>query len=173
MKLTKYINENYQVLLLLFKKITHNHQSSQDLLNDCLLSFLEKGDVYCNKVLEDGKVNEYLAKMGKTQYNSKTSPFYFRYRNPNQTKELDENSEIEEVVEKKVDVEELAKDIKIYITGLNIYERTVAERHFGGGISQRELSRHYNINRIHIHKTITEIRTNIKRGFNKKDYETD
>lgn len=172
MKITKYINENYSVLLLLFKKIAHNHQSSQDLLNDCLLAFLEKGDDYCNQVLDDGKVNQYLAKMGKTQYNSKTSPFYFRYRNPNGVQELDENVEITEETETKIDVEEMAKDIKIYISGLNIYEKTVAERHFGAGVSQRELSRHYNINRIHIHKTITDLRTNIKRGFNKKDYET-
>lgn len=174
MKINDYLNKNYYKLLLLFKKITHNHQNAGDLLNDCILNFLLKGDVYCNQVLEDDKVDNYLSKMAKTQYNSKTSPFHFTYRNPNHIQELPkEVTDLEDKRDEELDVDKMASDINVYIGSLNIYERTIASRHFGNGDSQRSLSKEYNINRIHISRTVNEVRSTIQQKFKKENYERD
>lgn len=174
MTINQFIQQHYLELLVLFKKITHNHQNHQDLLNDCVLNLLEKGDGYCQKLVEDEKVINYLSKMAKTQFNSKTSPFHLTYRNPKKTVELQERDlEIEDVKEEEIDIDRFADDVRIYIGNLNIYERTIANRHFEEGKSQRELSKHYNINRIHISKTVNTIKSNIQLTFKKEDYEKD
>lgn len=165
MKLETFIQQNYKQLQRLSKQITKGHQNSDDLLNDCLLNILERG-----KDIEEDKWLNFISKSIKTQYNSKTSPFYYIYRNPYGTHSLDKEDIEEEVVVEKHDEEKMGKDVGMYIASLDIYQRTVAQRHFIDGVSQRKLSEHYNINRIHIHKTITGIKEDIYRRFNKKDY---
>jgi RNA polymerase sigma factor (sigma-70 family) len=165
MKLETFIQQNYGKLQNLSKKITRGHQNSDDLLNDVLLNILERG-----KHIEEDKWLNFISTSIKTQYNSKTSPFYYIYKNPYGTRSLDSEDIIEEEPEPKVDEEKMGKDIGMYIASLDIYQKTVAQRHFIEGVSQRELSRHYNINRIHIHRTITGIKQKVYQNFNKKDY---
>lgn len=173
MTINQFIQQHYLELLVLFKKITHNHQNHQDLLNDCVLNLLEKGDEYCKQLVKDEKVINYLSKMAKTQFNSKTSPFHLTYRNPKHNQPLEDDLQIEDTKEEQIDIDRFADDVRIYIGNLNIYERTIANRHFEEGKSQRELSKQYNINRIHISKTIRTIKSNIQLTFKKEDYEKD
>lgn len=175
MEINDYIEKNYNKLSVLSKQITKNHQNAGDLLNECIFQLLNKGNDYCHQLLIDDKVLNYLAKMMKTQYNSSTSPFYFTYRNPYKTQSMEdkEYNLVDEVDNEDVDIDKMADDINVYIGKLNIYERTIASRHFIEGESQRNLSKQYNINRIHISKTVKTVKSNIKMNFSKNDYKKD
>jgi len=164
MTIMDFIQNNYKDLQLLAKKITHGHQNSNDLLNDCLFDILNR-----MPNIEVGKELNFISKMIKTQYNSKTSPFYLIYRNPYGTQSLEEPHDMEDEPVKEDNTDKLATEISIYINGLNIYEKTVAQRHFINGVSQRELSKHYNINRIHISKTINTVKREIKQNFKRHE----
>lgn len=167
----EYLNKHYKELLNKVKAVTKNHQNSSDLLNDCILSLLEKGEEYTDKLLEDDKIQHYIIKMTYIQFNSSTSPFHIKYRNHKHLQEYDvrkhDKKETKEVVE---DIDNLAKDIKIYIGKLPVYERTLAEKHFVSGVSQRKMSELYRINRKYIKTDLDNIQKNIKMIFNREKY---
>jgi DNA-directed RNA polymerase specialized sigma24 family protein len=173
--IANYIEKNYKEILQKVRAVTRNHQDTEDLLQDCILNLLEKGSDYTNKIVEDDKVQHYIIKMVHIQYNSSTSPFYTQYKKT-LLKSVEINDDIlegiEDIVETHQDTETLAKEVKLYIGNLPVYERTIAEKHFLTGDSQREMSRYYNINRIHITKDINNIKKNIRMSFNKDNYKT-
>jgi RNA polymerase sigma factor (sigma-70 family) len=175
MKIKKYIELHYNELKRKVKAVTRNHQNSDDLLNDCILSLLEKGNDFCQQLLVDDKVQQFIIKSAYIQYNSATSPFYTNYKKDMLNKSyLDENylTDIEDKIEEKEDKEKLTKDIKLYISNLPFYEKEIATKHFIEGNSQRQMSKQYNINRIHISKDISKIKSNLHLSFNRDKYKT-
>ena len=173
--ISKYIETHYTEILNKFKAVTRNHQDTQDLLQDCVLNFLEKGSDYTNQVLQDDKVQHYLVRMAHIQFNSSTSPFYTQYKKASlKSKEIDESviEGFEDKLEIHEDKEKLVNEIKLYIGKLPIYNRTIAEKHFIDNTSQREMSKMYNINRLHIAKDLSTIKKNINLKFDRNDYGT-
>ena len=59
----QYIEKNYIEILNKVKAVTRNHQDTEDLLQDCILNLLEKGNDYTNQIVEDNKVQHYIIKM--------------------------------------------------------------------------------------------------------------
>ena len=176
MKINKYLQINYKEITQKVKAVTKNHQNTLDLLNDCIVSLLEKGEAYTDKLLFDGKVQHYIIKMAYIQFNSSTSPFHLKYRNKHKLQEYDARRHDKEdiLVEKsEVDIDKLADDIKLYIGKLPVYQRTLAENHFVNGQSQRKMSRYYSINRKYIKSELDNIQGNMKLTFNKNKYKKD
>jgi len=168
MNIQTYIELHYNEIKRKVKGVTKNHSSYEDLLNDIIINLLEKSPDLHHQLIQDDKVQQWIVKSCKIQFNSVTSPFHLTYRNNN--KDIT-NLEIEqEEVGEYEDIDGLTKDIKIHIGKLPIYHKTIAEQHFIEGKSQRELSRYYNINRIHISKDIKKIQVNIKQTFNRENY---
>lgn len=172
MDLRKYIETHFDEIKRKIIAVTRNNSNTDDLISDCILSLLEKGSDYHQQLILDDKVQHYLVKMAYIQFNSSTSPFHLKYRNPNGVQELEDYHENviekeEEVIENK---EKLSEDIKLYIGNLPFYERELATQHFIEGISQRKMSKKYNINRIHISKDLNNIKKNIKVTFNRNNY---
>jgi DNA-directed RNA polymerase specialized sigma24 family protein len=169
-----YLQRHYQEILRKVKGVTKNHHLTEDLLQDCILSFLEKGPDVTTKVLKDDKVQHYLVRMAHIQFNSKSSPFYTKYRkNSRRTQDI-ENYDVEiEKSEKKIDTKKMAEDIKIYIGKLPLYEKTISQRFYFDNVSQRKMSKEYGINRIHIAKGINSVKKGIKANFNTNDYKTE
>lgn len=171
--INKYIQENYPEILRKVKGVTRNHHLTEDLLQDCILNFLEKGPDVTTKVLNDERVQHYLVRMVYIQFNSKSSPFYTQYRKASRkTQDIDNYDVAMEVDEKKLDAGKLVDDIKIYIGKLPLYEKTISQRFYFDNTSQRFMSKEYGINRIHIAKGINNVTKNIKLNFNKDDYKT-
>ena len=173
MKINKYLQIHYKEITQKVRAVTKNHQSTLDLLNDCIVSLLEKGEVYTDKIVADGKVQHYIIKMAYIQFNSSTSPFNLKYRNKHKLQEYDARKHDKEDVKQDtsgVDIDKLAGDIKLYIGKLPVYERTLAENHFINGQSQRKMSRYYSINRKYIKHDLDNIQGNIKLTFNKSKY---
>lgn len=172
MGIKKYIDIHYNEIRQKVRGVTRNHQNTDDLLNDCILSLLEKGDDYTQQLLVDDKVQHYIVKMAYIQFNSSTSPFHLQYRQNNKHRDIDD-IDIEEKKEETLDIDKLSNDVKIYIGKLPVYERTIAHNHFVEGYSQRKISRMYNINRLHISKDMNKIKSHINLKFNKNDYTND
>jgi len=169
-----YIQKNYKEILNKVKGVTKNHHLTEDLLQDCILAFLEKGSDYTSQVLQDDKVQHYLVRMVHIQFNSKSSPFYTKYRKLSlKSRDIDNYDIEEQPIEKKVDTEKLVKDVKIYVGNLPLYERTISQRFYFDNVSQRNMSKEYGINRIHIARGINNVTKNIKLNFNKDDYKTE
>ena len=168
-----YIQKNYKEILSKVKGVTRNHHLTEDLLQDCILNFLEKGSDYTTKVLQDDKIQHYIVRMVHIQFNSKSSPFYTKYRKDSiRTQDIDDYEIEESQSELKIDKKELTKDIKLYIGKLPLYERTISEKFYFDNVSQRNMSKQYGINRIHIAKGINNVTNNIRLNFNKDDYKT-
>ena len=175
MTINDYLQKHYNEIFGKFKGVTRNHELTQDLLNDCILNFLEKGNDYTHQVLQDGKVQHYLVRMGHIQFNSSTSPFYTQYKK-NSLKSTEINEDVVEIEDEVIiheDKEKLVNKVKIYIGNLPVYERILAEKHFVDNTSQREMSKMYNINRIHISRDLNNIQSNIKRTFSREDFKTE
>lgn len=171
MKIQKYIQKHYEEIKKKIIAVTRNHQNTDDLISDIILDLIEKGNDFTNQLVEDGKVQHYLIKAAYIQYNSSTSPFHLKYRKQ-VFRQLPEEIEMEDEVETHRDIEKFAKDVKLYIGNLPVYERTLAQRHFIDGYSQRQMSTMYNINRKHISKDVSNIKKNIRVSFNKNNYKT-
>lgn len=169
MNIKEYLDKHYNELLSKVRGVTRGHQNSDDLLNDCILALLEKGHDLHHQLLRDDKIQQYLTRAAYIQYNSSTSPFHLNYRDKkyqdidNIDVEMEEEGDV-------VDIDEMSKDIKLYIGKLPFYEKTLAERHFVQGISQRKMSKEYNINRIHISRDVNRIKSNIQFQFKKERY---
>lgn len=170
MNIKKYIEIHFKEIRNKIKAVTRNHENTDDLISDCILSLLEKGDDYHSQLLKDGKVQHYLVKMAYIQYNSSTSPFHLQYRNVKTQTLEDYHYNVSEEQEVKENIDKLSNDIKIYIGKLPFYEKELATQHFINGISQRKMSKKYNINRIYISKDLKNIKKNIKVTFNRNDY---
>jgi DNA-directed RNA polymerase specialized sigma24 family protein len=172
--INNYINEHYQEILGKVKGVTKNHELTEDLLQDCILAFLEKGPDYISQIVRDNKVQHYLVRMCHIQFNSSTSPFYTKYRKTSfKTRSIENYDFKQEESELKEDKTKLSKDIKLYIGNLPLFEKTISHRHLVEGVSQREMSRYYNINRTHISASIDNVKKNIKIKFNRDDYKTE
>lgn len=172
MGIKEYIDNHYNEIKDKVTAVTRNHEYTEDLLNDCILNLLEKGHDYLHQLMVDNKVQHYIVKMAYIQFNSSTSPFHLQYRQNTNHRDI-ETIDIEDKKETVVDVDKLSRDVKLYIGKLPVYERTIAEKHFIEDKSQREMSRMYNINRLHISRDINRIKTNINLKFNKNDYTND
>lgn len=170
----EYLKNHYDEITSKVKAITKNHELTYDLLNDCIISLLEKGSDYTTQLVLDDKVQHYLIKMCYIQFNSSTSPFYLKYRKESKKSNSIDGYDIEEKpIEVKEDKKKLADDIKLYIGKLPLYHREISRKHLIEGKSQREISRYYNINRIHIGRDINNVQKNIRLTFNRKDYESE
>ena len=174
--INSYLEKNYKEILRKAKGVTKNHELTEDLLQDCILAFLEKGPDYTTKVLNDNKVQHYIIRMIYIQFNSNTSPFYTKYRKFQNTHvpiNDSVNKEKEEEKQLKEDSKKLINDIKIYIGNLSFTDRTFADRHFFNDVSQRKMSKEYDINRHHISTSIDLTKKNIRMNFNRDDYLTE
>lgn len=172
MTINEYLQKNYETLIQKVRAITRGHQNSDDLLNDCIIDLIDKGPDYINQILQDNKVDRYILKMCYTQYNSSTSPFYTKYRKQKWEEIEEEKIEIEDKEEIYEDIEKLGKDIKLYIGKLPFYQKELATKHFVEGQSQRDMSKTYNINRIHISRDIKTIKKNLHMTFSREKYKT-
>ena len=172
--INSYLEKHYKEILGKVKGVTRNHELTEDLLQDCILAFLEKGPDYTSRILTEDKVQHYIVRMAHIQFNSSTSPFYTKYRKASRKSNPIEDYQFEEQgIELKEDKEKLVKDIKIYIGNLPLTDKTFAHKHLIDDISQREMSRFYNINRTHISSSIDLTKKNIRMKFNRDDYKTE
>lgn len=78
-KVEQYITKNYYELLKISKKITKGHELSQELLHEIILQLYDK-DVIELKSYDDNSIKYYITAIIRINWNSKTSPFYYKIK---------------------------------------------------------------------------------------------
>jgi len=78
-EIEKHITTNYYKLLQIAKKITKNHELTQDLLHEVFLQLFEKEHIHL-KFYDDSSINYYIVSIIRINWISKTSPFYYKIR---------------------------------------------------------------------------------------------
>jgi len=94
--INSYLEKHYKEILGKVKGVTRNHELTEDLLQDCILAFLEKGPDYTSRILMEDKVQHYIVRMAHIQFNSSTSPFYTKYRKASRKSNPIEDYQFEE-----------------------------------------------------------------------------
>lgn len=75
----QYITDNYYQLLRIARRITKGHELSQDLLHEIILQLYNRKDITLNQ-FDDDTLRYYLTSIMRLNWNSKTSPFYYKMR---------------------------------------------------------------------------------------------
>lgn len=156
-----YIRINYKRLRQKVKAVTKNHQNSDDLFNDLLLSLLDKPKEYQEDLIKNNKVEHWLMSSAKLQYQSQTSPFYYKYKKFNRdTSPLFEDTtttddRYEDISQQIVDF--ISSQLNLY----SVYERTLTREHLIDGKSFSEIGREYKVNRKYISETITPVKNQL------------
>jgi len=78
-EIEKFITTNYYQLLSITKKITKNHQLSQDLLHEVILQLYNKGQIILQEYSND-QIKYYIVSVIRINWHSNTSPFYYKIR---------------------------------------------------------------------------------------------
>lgn len=159
MDIHSYINIHYRVIKNKVRAVTKGNQNTDDLLQDLIINLLEKGEEYCQKLVDDGKVDHYIVRMAYIQFNSSSSPYYYKYRKVQlKSSEFDTDKHGGEYEQKEIKDNNLPKKIREEINQMHWYDRTLATDHFVNGKSMRQMSREYGINRSYISKDLKRIK---------------
>lgn len=78
-EIEKYITTNYYELFKITKKITKNHELSQDLLHEVILQLYNKGHIILQEYSND-QIKYYIVSIIRINWHSNTSPFYYKIR---------------------------------------------------------------------------------------------
>ena len=78
-EIEKYITTNYYQLLSIAKKITKNHELTNDLLHEVILQLYNKNNIVLEEYSND-QMKYYIVSVIRINWHSKTSPFYYKIR---------------------------------------------------------------------------------------------
>ena len=161
--MNEYINDNYNKLRQKVRAVTKNHQNSDDLFNDLLLSLYSKPIEYQRDLVEKNKIEHWLMASAKLQFASKTSPFYYTYKKFNMdTSQLFEDTQTTEDVLEDIS-QEIVDYIKEELNLYSVYEKTLTTEHLIHNKSYSEIGREYSVNRKYISETVTPVKEEIFR----------
>lgn len=157
-----YITQNWDTIRSKVRAVCKHHNNFDDLLQDLAISLLEKPKHYQMDLLLKHRVDHWFVSSANIQFNSSTSPYYYKYRKflDKTTEITDWNSPITEEAElNKTEIirEYINKELALY----NIYTKILATEHLIGGKSYSEISREYGINRKYISDLVTPVKNEI------------
>lgn len=108
-EIEQYITKNYYQLLTIAKKITKNHNLSQDLLHEVILQLYEKEDIILQQYNDD-QIKYYIVSILRINWYSKTSPFYYRIK-----RETEKYAELSDVFDIEDEQHNFEKEIILSI----------------------------------------------------------
>ena len=159
--MNEYLQKNWKSIRTKVRKVTKNHQNTDDLINDLVVTLLDKPYEYQRDLLEKNKVQHWFTSAASLQFKSATSPFFYNYKSfvmrTNSFEEWQHPQEEEDApMEEKV-VEFIKSELELY----NVYERTLVIEHLFNEKSYSEIGREYKINRRFISETITPVKNEL------------
>ena len=104
-KIECYITRNYYELFNIAKKITKNHNLSQDLLHEVILQLYGKETIILNEY-DDNQIKYYIVSIMRINWHSNTSPFYYKVR-----REFKMYSDLSEILSMPDDQENFEKEL--------------------------------------------------------------
>ena len=172
-----YITNNYYELLKIARKITKNHDLTQDLLHEVIIQLYEKEHITL-KFYDDSSIKYYIVSIIRINWISKTSPFYYKIRreflkyddflsnvNPNSVFEVSEE-------QKSFEKQQLFSILEESWTELTWFHKSLMELYLTLG-SVNKVAKHTEIPKSSIIKYIKESKETIKNNVIEKLKEND
>jgi DNA-directed RNA polymerase specialized sigma24 family protein len=157
-----YIVKNYFYLLQISNKITRGHELSNDLLQDVLLQLYEKNSDIVLRNYTDSDIKYYITAVMRINWNSKTSPFYYRIRREtDKYTPINDNYEVVDDMDDKMDKEILIQCLEISFAELDWFRKSVFELYMTMG-SYNAVSKKTGIPLTSIARYIRESKSEIK-----------
>lgn len=78
-QIESFITKNYYELFSIAKKITKGHHLTKDLLHEVVLQLYDRNDITLHSY-EDNTIKYFIVAIIRTNWYSKTSPFYYKIR---------------------------------------------------------------------------------------------
>jgi len=78
-EIERYITTNYYQLLTIAKKITKNHDLTQDLFHEVIIQLYNKNNIVLQEY-SDEQMKYYIVSIMRINWHSQTSPFYYKIR---------------------------------------------------------------------------------------------
>lgn len=168
-RIEDYITKHYYQLKSISKKITKDEDLAHDLLHECLIQLFDKEQIIL-KSYDDNSIRYYITSIMRTNYFSKTSPFYYRIRkerimyvNIEQCYDIDDD-------QKEFEKQQIFDILEISYSELNWWQKSIMDLYLTLG-SMKKVSDTTNIPITSISRYINEAKKNIKDDINKKLYE--
>lgn len=160
-KIEEYISNNYHELLRISKAITKGHQLHQELLHEVILQLYDK-EVIKLKKWDDNDIKYYITAILRINWNSKTSPFYYKIRKEtfNWT-ELTHTIEEIETEQEAFEKQQLFDILEQSFCDLNWFHKSLMEMYLTLG-SLKKVSTKTTIPITSISRYIKEAKTEIK-----------
>lgn len=163
-KVSDYINNNFKELQTISKRITQGDQLSDELLQEVILQIYEKGNLIL-KEYDDDSIKYYIIAVMKLNWNSKTSPFYYKIRKePKNYTDLHPSYVNYETTEQEDDYqshEELLTIVEQEFTELTWFSKRLMELYLTLG-SLKKVSTQTQIPIASVGRYIREIKTEIR-----------
>jgi DNA-directed RNA polymerase specialized sigma24 family protein len=165
-KIESYITRNYYQLLKIAKKLTNNHDLHQDLLHEVILQILEKDDVVL-KTYDDDSIRYYIVAIIRINWNSKTSPFYYKIR-----REISKYTDLTPILEIEEDQQQFEKELifsilEVSYTELNFFHKSLMDMYLILG-SMNKVSKEMDIPLTSVQTYIRQAKNQIKEDVNNK-----
>jgi len=172
-----YITNNYYELLKIARKITKNHDLTQDLLHEVIIQLYEKEHITL-KFYDDSSIKYYIVSIIRINWISKTSPFYYKIRreflkyddflsnvNPNSVFEVSEE-------QKSFEKQQLFNILELEYSELTWFHKNLLGLYLCLG-SVNKVAKHTEIPKSSIIKYIKESKETIKKNVIQKLKEND
>ena len=78
-EIERYITTNYYQLLSIAKKITKNHELTNDLFHEVIIQLYNKNNIVLQEYSDD-QIKYYIVSIIRINWHSQTSPFYYKIR---------------------------------------------------------------------------------------------
>ncbi len=172
--MNEYLQKNWKTIRTKVRKVTKNHQNTDDLLSDLVVSLLEKPSEYQQDLLNKNKVDHWFTSSAMMQYKSASSPFFYKYKSFNmRTNEFEEWRHPQDY-DSDGDVsqsERVIQYIKSLLETYNVYVRTLATEHILHQKSFSAIGREYGVNRAYVSKLVSPAREDIYNKVKNKEWE--
>jgi len=164
MRLNQELEKYYPKLLKLSQKITKgNKVDAQDLVQDLYVIILEYDKNKMQKIIENGHLIFWSARVLMNQYVRSNSAFKTKYYTKLRTENFDvKNFQYFDGIEELIEFENKLKFIKDKMNGLHEYDKLLFEIYFSSGKSIRKLAKDTGISTTSIYTTLKNVKNYLK-----------
>lgn len=161
-----YIEQNYEMLQGISRTITKNrHPDHEDLLSEVILILLESDEEKINSLIQKKQIRYWIVRIMLNQYNSKTSPFHYKYR-IHEARHRKAKDEIifwyREKIEDKILQEQRIEAIEEALEDIEWMDQMITKVYYYDSHSLNTLARATGISRTTLYKAIKRTRHEIQ-----------
>lgn len=162
MDVNKIIMAEYSKLLDNANRICKDKDTSQEIVQMCLLSFCELGEDRQQQIINGGKLEHFITKCVSLNFNSSTSPYHRQYRKV-QYNHFEFNDSVYEVEEEDNKwIHEKCDCLERELENLHWYDKHLIQKKYYEGWTYQQLHEYYNISLNSLVKDIKKTITTLK-----------